>query len=201
MDALAGDMKAKLKDIMYCDEGPLIDLAEISLTECDKKENPMPRPENVRCETCVFWEPCALHASNGFCHLKPIEIHKMRSKFCGQHRTTWPTFWRPKRDFARVELDADNAHIRVVPAEESDIRYALAEAKKAGILNNGWTLSYNPKTTKLRYEFGSHLPGEETLPKLHCLGESASLAVHGAVVELARKTGDPATTLDAQHTS
>jgi len=62
----------------------------------------MSRPENVRCETCVFWAPCdgnaTPHGNNpkflGLCHLDPVTELKLPGDFCSNCRDTWP----PNRD-------------------------------------------------------------------------------------------------------
>ncbi len=52
----------------------------------------MPKPNNLRCGTCVFWMP-AKHpdGTNGNCHHDPDSRPKHKGDFCGEWRDTWPT--------------------------------------------------------------------------------------------------------------
>ena len=54
----------------------------------------MPRPENVKCETCVFWIICDGRPSQcideGSCHLKPCTERKLAIGFCRHWSDTWP---------------------------------------------------------------------------------------------------------------
>lgn len=82
--------------------------------ESTTEGHPASRPENVRCETCVFWEPPCTSGENiplqdGFCNLQPVTPPKPLNSWCSHHRTTWPTFWRPNHDFVRVETPSPGA--------------------------------------------------------------------------------------------
>lgn len=55
------------------------------------------RPENVRCETCVFGDQPERRSckESVFCHRYPDCEHKAAGDFCGEWRETWP----PTREF------------------------------------------------------------------------------------------------------
>lgn len=52
----------------------------------------MPRPENVRCETCVFWEPTPNFSNkgDGNCHKTHTPERTNTDLFCGEWRDEWP---------------------------------------------------------------------------------------------------------------
>ena len=54
----------------------------------------MPKPDNIRCETCVFWVPSYPEDqddNDGECHLATEIQRKAGIDFCGEWRDTWPT--------------------------------------------------------------------------------------------------------------
>lgn len=94
----------------------------------------MSKPENVRCETCVFWvetcrAPCLQSKGeeyvNGNCRLMPQDFERFPWNFCRQWRDTWPS----TRVFYQILPDGT-----VVPMSENDeittLEWAIREVSR-----------------------------------------------------------------------